>query len=133
MQWNHAPFTVETYPLQHDQCGEITYEAFFNGQPVALQIDPNTGDPLNTSPLQYDPQTGVFTFFTDSPDLIGTHEYSIRAYLTKYHNTAASGSDIMASASNKIVVQNACHEIDQVTNDQPDTEKFYNYGEHLSF
>ena len=30
MQWNHAPFTVETYPVQHDQCGEISYEAFFN-------------------------------------------------------------------------------------------------------
>ena len=31
MEFEHAPFTVETHPLQHNQCGEITYEAFFNG------------------------------------------------------------------------------------------------------
>ena len=31
MEFEHNRFTVETYPVQHDLCGEITYEAFFNG------------------------------------------------------------------------------------------------------
>ena len=126
MEFEHNRFTVETYPVQHDLCGEITYEAFFNGQPVA-------GTTLNTSPLQYDPSTGVFTFFTDSPNLIGTHEYTVRAYLTKYQNTATFGSDITASATNNIVVKDACTGLESVTANQNDEERVYYYGESLTF
>ena len=77
--------------------------------------------------------TGVFTFFTDSPNLLGTHEYTIRAYLTRYQNTAAFGSDIIASATNNIFVTETCTGVDSVSNDQFDTEKVYRYSETLTF
>ena len=69
-------------------CGKITYEVQFNGK---------TLDPTFVGPLQYDYTYHVFTFFTEDPNLIGTHDYTVIGYLTDYQSTLNTGSDIVGS------------------------------------
>ena len=45
MMWDLVPFTYETYPVQHELCGELTYVVTFDGQPVF--------DSPNSIPMQY--------------------------------------------------------------------------------
>ena len=99
-QWEFAPFTVETFPVQHDHCGEISYEVKFKGEPVW-----NTP---NSIPMQFDPANNVLTFFTNDSGLVGIHEYTVTAMLTKFENTADYGQDIIVTAMNNIVVTSPC-------------------------
>ena len=47
----HTEFTVNTVPIVHMLCGDLTYSATYKGNPIS------TSD----MPLAYDPATRVFT------------------------------------------------------------------------
>ena len=73
MQWDHAPFIVQTTKFDPDICGEITYEARFNGEPIEATIA--------EFPLKYDPDAMVFTFFTEDTDLLEKSEKEAESWL----------------------------------------------------
>lgn len=73
-QWVHDQFTLQTVPIDHDFCGDFTYEATFMGDYVDAA----------SLPMVYDADLRRFTIYSEDMDLIGKHPYSIEAHLTDY-------------------------------------------------
>ena len=40
LQWIHDPFNVNTVPISHTLCGDLTYEATFMDNPIDTVSDP---------------------------------------------------------------------------------------------
>ena len=104
-------------------CGEISYRATFRGEPIF-------GTP-NSITMQYDEIHGIFTLFTEDPDLVGVHEYTVTGFFTNYPNSSTFGSDIQATATGQINIVSPCAGIDAIRTTQQDEQKFYNYGDTL--
>ena len=77
LQWTHAPFEVQTWPIQHTLCGEFAYEAYFMDEYVTDE----------TEPLRYDSSTLTFSLYSEDFDMIGEHLLEFQAWFEDYPST----------------------------------------------
>ena len=76
----HDPFILDTVPIVHTLCGDLTYVATFMNNPI---------DTLSL-PMIYDAATQQYSIYTEDVNLVGTHPYTIEAFLTDYPVTATA-------------------------------------------
>ena len=88
----HDPVTVETVPISHSLCGEISYTSTFMTSPIN-GIDPMAD--LTQDAVGYDPSTRTFTVYSEDFDLLGLQELTIQAYLVKYTQVVSDISTTM--------------------------------------
>ena len=74
LQWSHGPFTLNTVPIDHDFCGDFTYESTFKGNPIDT----------TSAHMQYDTATRAYIFYSEDMSLIGLWYYTLEAHLTDY-------------------------------------------------
>ena len=80
LEWQHAPFLLQTEPIQHSLCGSFTYSTSFMGVDRVLT-------PLSI-PMSYDSDSMTFKIYSELLDLIGDHQLTLSAHLTDYPSIA---------------------------------------------
>ena len=61
LAWTHDAFVINTAPITHTLCGELSYEATFMNNPIDL----------DTNPMSYDSASRTYTFYTEDESLRG--------------------------------------------------------------
>ena len=88
----HAPFIIETIPISHDFCGDLTLTPKFNGEEIGS----------DDSPLSYEETsdgTGFTVYTVDHNYFNTTVPYQLAAELTLYRKEFNPGADSKESSS----------------------------------
>ena len=72
LTFNHDPFDIETSPIQHNFCGDLSYTVLFNHNMI--------GD--NSNPMTY--EASSFEIYSEDYSLLGTNSIKVQGYLTAY-------------------------------------------------
>ena len=78
LQWTHDAFTLNPAPKAAALCGEFTYKATFDNQVLDE----------TSLPMSYDDASRSFTFYSEDFSLIGSHVFTIEAFLTSHPTMA---------------------------------------------
>ena len=80
-KFSHDPYSITTKPIVHNLCGQIAYEAYFDG---------NILNGITSLPMIYDSKTGEFQIYSEDLSMIGLKTITLKASLEEYLITKAS-------------------------------------------
>lgn len=96
----HAPFTVDTKPINHNLCGALNVTPNYEGGAL---------DPVNGPLTNYDPITRVFTADSIDEALVGTvKDYGLTAEFVEYPKSTYP-SVSQSSANSKLNFGSSCN------------------------
>ena len=78
LMWTHDAFILNPDPQATALCGGFTYTATFDGQQITS----------SSSPMSHDNASRAFSFYSEDFGLIGSHTFTIEAFLTDYTTVA---------------------------------------------
>ena len=74
-QFVHDPFIINTVPISHNLCGQLTYESTFMTIPIDNSISV-LSEPLS-NPISYDKTMRQHTLYSEDFTLIGLQPYTV--------------------------------------------------------
>lgn len=80
LSFGHDEFQLQTLPFQHEMCGQLIYEATFQGASISQ----------TSSYLKYDSSLKQFELYAEPFSLIGMQDFTLQARLSDYPSMESS-------------------------------------------